>query len=174
MEFTNALDLYKIEQKDELLETGLPSLDGIFGGGIPPSTFLEIVGLSAAGKSQFCMQLAVHIQKNRKKKGSVYVDTEGGFRTKRICHMATSVTGLEPSESLKHIRVSRCRDLIELMRTIYQLESLVQQNPDIGLIIVDSVAMLLRGENDYALRCRLEISRVLSKLAASYRLVVNF
>lgn len=44
----------------------------------------------------------------------------------------------------------------------------------IGLVIVDSIAMPLRGENDYALRSRLEISRILSKLAASYRLIVNF
>lgn len=34
--------------------------------------------------------------------------------------------------------------------------------------------MPLRGEHDYALRSRLEISRILSKLAATYRLIVSF
>ncbi|MCP9258394.1 BMA-HUS-1 [Dirofilaria immitis] len=144
----NAYDLYKLEQADELLETGLHSLDTLLGGGISPSTFIEIVGLSGTGKSQLC----------------VYVDTEGGFHTKRICDIATAVLrSVEPLESLKRIQVSRCRDLVELMSTIHRLELLVQQNPKIGLIIVDSVAMPLRGENDYALLSRLEISRILSK-----------
>ncbi|VDO34359.1 unnamed protein product [Onchocerca flexuosa] len=175
MELINAYDLYKLEQVDELLETGLQSLDALFGGGISPSTFLEIVGLSATGKSQFCMQLAVNMQKNEKKKDSVYVDTEGGFHTKRVCDIAKNLLkAVEPLESLKHIRVSRCRDLVELTSAIHRLELLVQQNPGIGLVIVDSVAMPLRGENDSALRSRLEISRILSKLAASYRLIVNF
>ncbi|OZC08459.1 hypothetical protein X798_04520 [Onchocerca flexuosa] len=177
MELINAYDLYKLEQVDELLETGLQSLDALFGGGISPSTFLEIVGLSATGKSQFCMQLA----KNEKKKDSVYVDTEGGFHTKRVCDIAKNLLkAVEPLESLKHIRVSRCRDLVELTSAIHRLELLVQQNPGkndsldiIGLVIVDSVAMPLRGENDSALRSRLEISRILSKLAASYRLILR-
>ncbi|VDK64447.1 unnamed protein product [Onchocerca ochengi] len=173
MELINAYDLYKLEQIDELLETGLQSLDALFGGGISPSTFLEIVGLSATGKSQFCMQLAVNMQKNEKKKDSVYVDTEGGFHTKRICDIATNVLkAVEPLESLKRIRVSRCRDLVELTSAIHRLELLVQQNPEIGLIIVDSVAMPLRGENDCSIRSRLEISRTLSKLAVSYRLIL--
>uniref|UniRef100_A0AAF5Q458 DNA repair protein RAD51 homolog 3 n=1 Tax=Wuchereria bancrofti TaxID=6293 RepID=A0AAF5Q458_WUCBA len=175
MELINAYDLYKLEETDELLETGLQSLDALLGGGISPGTFLEIVGLSATGKSQFCMQLAVNLQKNKTKKDSVYVDTEGGFHTKRICDIATNVLkAMEPLESLKYIQVSRCRDLVELTSAIHRLELLVQQNPKIGLVIVDSVAMPLRGENDYALRSRLEISRILSKLAASYRLIVNF
>ncbi|EJW78548.1 hypothetical protein WUBG_10544 [Wuchereria bancrofti] len=175
MELINAYDLYKLEETDELLETGLQSLDALLGGGISPGTFLEIVGLSATGKSQFCMQLAVNLQKNKTKKDSVYVDTEGGFHTKRICDIATNVLkAMEPLESLKYIQVSRCRDLVELTSAIHRLELLVQQDPKIGLVIVDSVAMPLRGENDYALRSRLEISRILSKLAASYRLIVNF
>uniref|UniRef100_A0A0R3S312 DNA repair protein RAD51 homolog 3 n=1 Tax=Elaeophora elaphi TaxID=1147741 RepID=A0A0R3S312_9BILA len=175
MELITAYDLYKLEQADELLETGLQSLDALLGGGISPGTFLEIVGPSATGKSQFCMQLAVNLQKNKTKKDSVYVDTEGGFHTKRICDIATKILRTtEPLGSLKHIRVSRCRDLVELTSTVHRLEFLVQQNPEIGLIIVDSVAMPLRGENDYALRSRLEISRIISKLASSYRLIVNF
>ncbi|VDK76573.1 unnamed protein product [Litomosoides sigmodontis] len=175
MELISAYDLYKLEQADELLETGLQSLDALLGGGISPGTFLEVVGLSASGKSQFCMQLAVNVQKNKTKRESVYVDTEGGFYTERVCNISTKVLkAVEPSESLKHIRVSRCRDLIELTSTIHRLELLVQQNAEIGLIIVDSVAMPLRGENDYALRSRLEISRILSKLAATYRLIVKF
>lgn len=78
------------------------------------------------------MQLAVNLQKNITKKDSVYVDTEGGFHTKRICDIATSVLrAVEPLESLKHIRVSRCRDLVELTSTIHRLELLVQQNPEV-------------------------------------------
>uniref|UniRef100_A0A1I8EAG7 Checkpoint protein n=2 Tax=Wuchereria bancrofti TaxID=6293 RepID=A0A1I8EAG7_WUCBA len=181
MELINAYDLYKLEETDELLETGLQSLDALLGGGISPGTFLEIVGLSATGKSQFwyysiyLIQEKINLQKNKTKKDSVYVDTEGGFHTKRICDIATNVLkAMEPLESLKYIQVSRCRDLVELTSAIHRLELLVQQNPKIGLVIVDSVAMPLRGENDYALRSRLEISRILSKLAASYRLIVNF
>lgn len=63
MELINAYDLYELEQADELLETGLQSLDALLGGGISPGTFLEIVGLSASGKSQFWYSLISLIQK---------------------------------------------------------------------------------------------------------------
>lgn len=53
MELISAYDLYKLEQANELLKTGLQSLDALLGGGISPGTFLEVVGLSASGKSQF-------------------------------------------------------------------------------------------------------------------------
>lgn len=66
MELITAYDLYKLEQEDELLETGLQSLDSLLGGGISPSTFLEIVGLSATGKSQFWYSLIPFIQKEKK------------------------------------------------------------------------------------------------------------
>lgn len=61
MELISAYDLYKLEEMDEKLETGLQSLDELLGGGISPSTFLEIVGLSSSGKSQFWFDLFLHI-----------------------------------------------------------------------------------------------------------------
>lgn len=81
------------------------------------------------------MQLAVNLQKNKTKKDSIYVDTEGGFHTKRICDIATNVLKeVEPLESLKYIRVSRCHDLVELTSAIYRLELLVQQNPEVRFL----------------------------------------
>lgn len=78
------------------------------------------------------MQLAVNLQKNKIRKDSVYVDTEGGFHTERICDIAIRLLKtVKPLESLKRIRVSRCRDLVELTSTIYQLELLVQQNSEV-------------------------------------------
>lgn len=53
MELANAFDLHKLEEADELLQTGLASLNALFGGGIPPGSFLEVIGVSSAGKSQF-------------------------------------------------------------------------------------------------------------------------
>lgn len=78
------------------------------------------------------MQLAVNLQKNKKKRESVYVDTEGGFHTARVCNISTKVLkAVKSSESLKNIRVSRCHDLIELTSTIHRLELLVQQNSEV-------------------------------------------
>lgn len=77
------------------------------------------------------MQLAVNLQKNEKKNETVYVDTEGGFQTNRICDIATGLLFPEPSDSLKRIQVSRCRDLVELTSAIHYLETLVKENPEV-------------------------------------------
>lgn len=52
VEMTCAVDLHHLEQNEEVLKTGLPPLDKLFGGGVHPGTFMEIVGLSSTGKSQ--------------------------------------------------------------------------------------------------------------------------
>ncbi|VDK73255.1 unnamed protein product, partial [Gongylonema pulchrum] len=71
------------------------------------------------------------MQKNKKCE-TLYVDTEGGFQTSRICDIAAASTPempFQPPDSLRNIRVNRCRDLVELTSTIHSLEMLVNKNP---------------------------------------------
>lgn len=64
-EFITGDVLLEKENEEEILSTGVIQLDTLLGGGITAGTFLEIVGLSSAGKSQlwfvvlFCSQFVI-------------------------------------------------------------------------------------------------------------------
>uniref|UniRef100_A0A915BIS3 DNA repair protein RAD51 homolog 3 n=1 Tax=Parascaris univalens TaxID=6257 RepID=A0A915BIS3_PARUN len=103
----------------------------------------------------------------------VYVDTEGGFSTKRLCDIATRcLPSLYVPSCLQRIHHCRCHDAVQLTSTLHRLDTLISQNPMIGLVIVDSVAMPLRGEIDHMRYTIMDFSRVLSSLAVVYRCVV--
>lgn len=171
--FIRADRLLEQELSEELLDTGLPTLNALLDGGLPPGTFAEVVGLSGSGKSQFCMQLAVRIQKSVKKRKCVYIDTEGSFRTSRICeiasHLFSSKTG---DEILSAITISRCRDIVELTSAVYRLKSLLEEDPEVGLVIIDSIAMPLRGDDEHAQSALLDVSRALTSLIATFRCII--
>uniref|UniRef100_F1L9H0 DNA repair protein RAD51 homolog 3 n=1 Tax=Ascaris suum TaxID=6253 RepID=F1L9H0_ASCSU len=172
-EFITGDVLLEKENEEEILSTGVIQLDTLLGGGITAGTFLEIVGLSSAGKSQLCMQLAVNVQKHKRRNECVYVDTEGGFSTKRICDIAMRCLPSEYVAScLQRIHHCRCHDAVQLTSTLHRLDTLISQNPKIGLIIVDSVAMPLRGEIDHMRHMIMDFSCLLSSLAVSCRCVV--
>ncbi|VDK50864.1 unnamed protein product [Anisakis simplex] len=186
MEFVTAKELFMKEHESQLLSTGLPRLDALLDGGFAPGTFNEIVGLSGVGKTQFCMQLAVNVQRHERNNECVYVDTEGGFSTKRVCDM-TNRCILHESESndtyLRRIHHARCHDAVQLTSTLHRLPNFITNNQNvrfsfiaidiqIGLVIVDSVAMPIRGESEQLRQTIVDYSRILAKIAIEYRCVV--
>uniref|UniRef100_A0A0N5AGG0 DNA repair protein RAD51 homolog 3 n=1 Tax=Syphacia muris TaxID=451379 RepID=A0A0N5AGG0_9BILA len=175
VKFIDALHLYNTESKEQPFSTGIAEFDELFGGyGIPPGTVLELVGCSSTGKTQLCMQLCVMAQKqSRLNSAAVYIDTEGSFSTLRLCQIAQQHFINEiPKNFLNNVMHTRCTDLVQLTSAICRLQGLLESSPQIGLIIVDSIAMPFRGETDYTQSVITHISSVLSQTAIAFRCLV--
>lgn len=73
------------------LTTGCPALDASLQGGILGRGITEVVGESAAAKTQFCLQLAVTVQLPLSAGGlagaAVYICTEDAFPNKRMVRL---------------------------------------------------------------------------------------
>lgn len=66
------------------IKTGSQDLDQLFGGkGIETKAVTQFYGQSATGKTQICHTLSVTVQQLRAGYKSIYIDTEGTFRTER-------------------------------------------------------------------------------------------
>ncbi|MFH4975021.1 hypothetical protein AB6A40_001730 [Gnathostoma spinigerum] len=177
--FETADALLVRERTEEKISTGYAKFDELLGGGIRYGTTLEVVGPSATGKSQLCMQLAVNVQKNERRRSCVYIDTEGSFHTRRICQLAEyHLPSMSAGSVLGAINHCRCHDLVELTSAVHRLRDLLRQSHDIALVILDSIAMPIRAESESVRRNSsvINIAVCLGRLSAQFRcslIVVN-
>ncbi|KAI9324864.1 DNA repair protein rad51-like protein 3, r51h3,putative [Obelidium mucronatum] len=137
------------------------------------------------------MQLCVNVQLGTKSGGAegeaIYIDTEGSFSVERVAEMAAARVERDCPTSnpqdqednvsaiLTNIRVYRVHDHIEQIALLHQLETVVQENPKIKLIVLDSIAFHFRqGFGDMGLRSRLlsTSAQILRKLAGTYSICV--
>ena len=71
------------------IKTGSQELDELFGGnGIETKAITQFYGQSATGKTQLCHTLCVTVQQLQTDYKTIYLDTEGTFRMKRIAEIA--------------------------------------------------------------------------------------
>ncbi|MFX0196382.1 MAG: helix-hairpin-helix domain-containing protein, partial [Candidatus Hodarchaeota archaeon] len=79
----------------DMITTGSNSLNEVFGGGIETGSLTEFFGEFRTGKTQLAHQIAVNVQLPPDQGGlngaSLWIDTEGTFRTERIKAMADKV-----------------------------------------------------------------------------------
>ncbi|TKR77194.1 hypothetical protein L596_018210 [Steinernema carpocapsae] len=135
----------------------------------------ELVGEAAKGKSQLCFQICVNATKNRHRRRVLYVDTEGSFRTKRIVQIAKDRDPQANEASiLASIRLCRVMDAIELTSALGQAVALARADPEIGLVVLDSVAFPIRVEHECERRKMLTIhvAQELMKFAIDLNCVV--
>uniref|UniRef100_T1IIG8 RecA family profile 1 domain-containing protein n=1 Tax=Strigamia maritima TaxID=126957 RepID=T1IIG8_STRMM len=144
------------------LSLGSPVLDEFLKGGILVERITEISGGSASGKTQLCLQLALTCQLPREQNGLnagvAYICTEDAFPNKRFYqlkeifrskHHEIKDINLSDNVFIQHVadvdRLKKCID--------NAVPALIQRNK-IGLVIIDSVAALFRGEyeQDYIRR----------------------
>ncbi|KAJ3007097.1 UNVERIFIED_CONTAM: DNA repair protein rad51c, partial [Siphonaria sp. JEL0065] len=187
----SAFDSLQTQIKRANLPSGSSQIDGLFKGGFPTGQVTELCGPPGVGKTQFGMQMCVNVQlvkgENGQEGEAVYIDTEGSFSVERVAEIATAsiqrrVPGYTPEEQesqlnalLTKIHVFRVHDHIEQIALLNQMEGVVQQNPRIKLIILDSIAFHFRqGFGDMGLRSRLLSSsaQILRKLAGTYSICV--
>ena len=142
------------------ITTGSKILDSMLNGGYEKDAITTVYGPAGSGKTVLCLLCSINIAKSGKK--VVYVDSEGGFsieRLKQIC----SHLGHNHAKILENIIFLRPTKFSEQKKSFEKLKEIVSDK--IGLIVVDTIAMLYRlelgkGEDVY------EVNRELSKQIA--------
>ncbi|MBN1644729.1 DNA repair and recombination protein RadB [Candidatus Woesearchaeota archaeon] len=117
------------------ITTGSLILDEFLEGGYETDAITTIYGPSGSGKTNFMALAAVNMAKTGKK--VIYVDTEGGFSIARLKQIIP-----EYKEILNNILFLQPTTFEEQKKDFAKLKDMV--NEKIGLIIVDTIAMLYR------------------------------
>jgi DNA repair protein RadB len=128
-----------MESSQDKIPTGSKILDDMLEGGYEQDIVTTVYGPAGAGKTILCILAAVRASMLGKK--VIYVDTEGGFsvdRLKQICsHMSQNYLKI-----INHMTFLHPTNFHEQKKNFETLKNHI--NDKIGLIIVDSVAMLYR------------------------------
>ncbi|KAF6027722.1 RAD51B [Bugula neritina] len=166
------------------LRTGLEELDRVLLGGLPSGTITELAGPSGSGKTQMCCQLSVLAAAPQHAgglaAGALYIDTEGAASACRIREITSSrfpnLTDEEISECTSRIflhTVSTADSLHHLLSHTVQ-ELIIEHG--IKLLIVDSIASLVRREFDSRLSSRSEVlleqASLLKEIAEGFEIPV--
>ena len=143
---------------DRVLSLGCPLLSSALQGGLRAGELTELVGESSAGKTQFSLQAA--LEAALRGETVLYIVTEGAFPSARLDQM---VTAREAEEARDRILVKQARSLSHLLAVLgEEVREVVGEHPGTSLVIVDSVASLVRSEGE--LRTGLERVSVIHKL----------
>lgn len=119
------------------IPTGSKILDNMLKGGYDSDIITTIYGPPGSGKTILCLLCAINIA--RKNKKIIYVDTESGFSPERLEQIASDYKKI-----LNNIIFLRPVSFEEQKKVFEKLREIV--NDKIGLIIIDSIAMLYRLE----------------------------
>jgi len=117
------------------INTGTEVIDWLLEGGYEKEVITTIYGPAGSGKTNLCLLCA----NSFKEKKVIYVDTEGSFSLSRFRQLSDNY-----KEALKNIILLKPTTFQEQKKAFDKLRTLV--NKDIGIIIVDSIAMLYRLE----------------------------
>ncbi len=117
------------------ISTGSQEFDEFLDGGYENDIITTLYGPAGSGKSNFCMMAAVELAKKGKK--VIFIDTEGGFSVDRLKQLGAE-------DCMKHILLLKATNFNEQREVFNKL--LAEIRKDIGLIVVDSIAMLYRLE----------------------------
>jgi DNA repair protein RadA len=149
MNFVSGTDFLEKMKTVERITTGSEALNTLIGGGVETQSITEAYGQFASGKSQLAFQLSVTTQLPKDKGGLggevIWVDTEGTFRPSRVIQLAES-RGMDPNQTLKNIHVARAFSSDHQILLVEKVPELIRDNPNIRLLIVDSITSLFRSE----------------------------
>ncbi|KAI6901336.1 hypothetical protein KC318_g4673, partial [Hortaea werneckii] len=133
-------------------------LDQRLNGGIAVGAVTELVGESAAGKTQFLLTLLLSVQAPEPLglgKAALYISTEAPLQTTRLNQLLErhpKLAGLPPEKrpSLSKIQSTRVHDLEAQDHILrFQVPALLSRpNSNIGLLVIDSIAANYRPEFD--------------------------
>ena len=128
------------------IPTGSKILDKMLDGGYETDVITTIYGPSGSGKTGLCILCAITIARLGKK--VIYIDTENNFSVERFKQICSAIN-LNHKKILNSIVFLKPVSFEEQKKTFVKLKDLV--NNKIGLIIIDTIAMLYRleiGKND--------------------------
>jgi DNA repair protein RadB len=121
----------------EPVKTGSDALDALLDGGFEPGIISTVYGPSGAGKTNVVLMTAITVASTGKK--VIFIDTEGGYSVERLRQLCE-----DEEKVLGNILFLQPTTYKEQLETISKLPKLV--NDKIGLIVIDSIAMLYRLE----------------------------
>ncbi|GLU20908.1 hypothetical protein SLE2022_370840 [Rubroshorea leprosula] len=138
--------------------TGCPILDRCLGGGIPCNSVTEVVAESGSGKTQICLQLALHAQLPVSSGGlaasSLYLYTEFPFPFRRLHQLSVAFrsSNCRSDETpCDNIFVQSVHSAGELLDIMSKTESFIENSRTrlpVRVIVIDSIAALFRSEFD--------------------------
>ena len=127
------------------ISTGSFDLNKWMGGGYEKGVITMIAGPPASGKTNFVFLAACSLAKRNGK--IIFIDTEGGFSTERI----KQIVGEDCNKILDNILILNPTNFGEQKKSFINLLNRVKKE-NVGLIIVDGMAMLYRLELGDALQ----------------------
>ncbi len=128
-----------ISSKTEKISAGSFDLNKWLYGGYETGIITMIAGPPASGKTNFVLLAGCSLAKKGKK--VIFIDTEGGFSAERVKQIA----GEEQKKILSNILLLNLTNFEEQKKIFVNLLNKVKKE-NVGLIIVDGIAMLYRLE----------------------------
>lgn len=144
------------------LPTGSRILDKMLDGGYETDIITTVYGPAGSGKTNLCILCAINTARLGKK--VIYVDTENNFSLERFKQICASIN-LNYAKTLNNIVFLRPASFEEQKKTLEKLKDLI--NNKIGLVIIDSIAMLYRlelGKNEDIYEVNRELGKQLAYL----------
>lgn len=144
---------------DDKIPSGSRILDRMLEGGYEKDIITTIYGPAGSGKTILCMLCSVNMARNKKK--VIYVDTENNFSVERLKQVAK----YDYNRILSNMVFLRPMSFEEQKKAFDKLREIV--NSQIGLIVVDTIAMLYRlelGKNEEVYEINRELGRQISYL----------
>lgn len=126
---------------DSKIPTGSKILDAMLNGGYEKDVVTTIYGPAGSGKTVLCLLCTINVARSGKK--VVYVDCEGGFSLERLKQISSHISQ-NYKKILDNIIFLRPTSFIEQKKSFEKLKDIV--NDKVGLIVVDTIAMLYRLE----------------------------
>lgn len=121
--------------EDTKISSGSEVIDWLLEGGYEKGVLTTIYGPAGSGKSNLCLICLA----NNSDKRIIYIDTEGSFSITRLKQLTDDY-----EEVLKKVIVLKPTNFLEQKKVFEKLKALLTTK--IGLLIVDSMAMLYRLE----------------------------
>jgi DNA repair protein RadB len=113
------------------------SIDTVLGGGVEPGCITLFYGEAGTGKTNLCLVLSRNIARQGKK--VVYVDTEG-VSLERL----SQISGEDFESLVKNVLFSEVHSFEEQEKMVDRAIKLAEGNPEVGVIVVDSMTMFYR------------------------------
>lgn len=127
----------KMEEKETKISSGIDFLDKLLEGGYDKDIVTTVYGPSGSGKTNLCLLAMVRMAGTGKK--IIFIDTEGGIAVERVKQITKHY-----SKVLQRVIFFRPVNFGEQNEIFEGLKKLIDEN--VGLIVVDSIAMLYRLE----------------------------
>ncbi|MFH1789194.1 MAG: DNA repair and recombination protein RadB [Candidatus Altiarchaeota archaeon] len=130
-----------------------PAFDELLGGGIATGVLTHVYGTPSSGKTNLALMACCEAAKEGI---VVYVDAEGGFSTERVKQIA----GKDSEKILKNTLLIKPTTFEEQKVSLDKVADITAKG-EVKLVVVDSIALLYRLEEERDIR---EFGRMLAKL----------